>query len=88
MSSEPLDQDLPRDLLWRCRRGMRELDVLLLRWLNGRWTLSSSSGQAAFRDLLNAEDDQLWDWLLGRSQPEAEHLRCIVDEIRNLPLGD
>ena len=28
-------------LHWRCRRGMRELDQLLVRWLDRQWTQSS-----------------------------------------------
>jgi antitoxin CptB len=86
MSGPPQDQELPRDLVWRCRRGMRELDVLLLRWLHRRWSVSTPAEQQAFRDLLGAEDDQLWDWLLGRTRPDADEMRHIVDAIRNLSL--
>lgn len=85
-SSGPFDPALiPRDLRWRCRRGMRELDVLLVRWLESCWAGASPQARQGFRDLLECEDDQLWDWLLGRSLPEQPALRDIVHEIRAVP---
>lgn len=88
MSERASEQEVPRELLWRCRRGMRELDVLLLRWLHARWAVSPQHEQHSFRQLLEAEDDQLWDWLLARSRPETEELRHIVHEIRKLAVAD
>ncbi|MGY6554652.1 MAG: FAD assembly factor SdhE [Wenzhouxiangella sp.] len=83
----PLQESgVPKDVLWRCRRGMRELDVLLLRWLQACWNDSSTEVQDSFRALLACEDDQLWDWLLGRSRPGSKPLRELVDEIRSLPV--
>lgn len=77
-----MDELPPADIRWRCRRGMRELDVLLNRWMDHAWHMASEDEQAAFRELLDAEDDQLWNWLLGRSEPPAAHLRLIVHAIR------
>lgn len=88
MRDQRPQSDLPKDLLWRCRRGMRELDMLLLRWLHARWRDSSAEGQNDFRELLACEDDQLWDWLLSRSRPAAKPLQQLVDEIRSLPVVD
>lgn len=76
------EAELPRDLKWRCRRGMRELDTLLARWLETCWLDASEDLRDAFRILLQTEDDQLWDWLAGRSRPETGALREIVDDIR------
>nr|WP_275401472.1 succinate dehydrogenase assembly factor 2 [Wenzhouxiangella limi] len=67
---------------WRCRRGMRELDTLLTRWLDQHWASAGEDLQGSFRELLDAEDDQLWNWLLGRSRPESRSLCMIVDDIR------
>ena len=79
-----MDEAVPRDLVWRCRRGMRELDVLLGRWLNQCWSSASMAERDNFAALLRCEDDQLWDWLLGRSKPEEPGLLQIVDAIRRL----
>lgn len=72
----------PRNLQWRCRRGMRELDTLLTRWLEQRWPEAGGELREGFKRLLEAEDDQLWDWLLGRTLPESRALAQIVDDIR------
>jgi antitoxin CptB len=61
---------------------MRELDALLTRWLDLQWQLADHSKRDGFRQLLDCEDDQLWDWLLGRSRPPTEELCRIVDDIR------
>lgn len=82
MAGEQAQTEIPSELRWRCRRGMRELDVLLSRWLETRWTASTSRQQAAFARLLGSEDDQLWDWLLGRARPADPELQGIVDDIR------
>ncbi|TSA23244.1 MAG: succinate dehydrogenase assembly factor 2 [Betaproteobacteria bacterium] len=58
-------------LRWRCRRGMLELDIWLNRFLDRHEPLNALDC-AGLLHLLAAEDDQLYDWLLGRSAaPEA-----------------
>src|SRR3546814_5616419 len=37
----PVDEAELRRLRWRCRRGMKELDQLLNRWLDQQWAASS-----------------------------------------------
>ena len=39
-------------LRWRCRRGMKELDHLLLRWLEREWPAAGDERRAAFGALL------------------------------------
>jgi len=80
------DASIPPRLRWRCRRGMQELDVLLGRWLDSRWSEADPAMQQAFEDLLECEDDRIWGWLMGRSEPEPA-LAGIVGEIRELGLG-
>ncbi len=60
---------------------MRELDVMLEGWLGDHWSEASSEQRAAFRCLLDFEDDCLWSWLSGRELPEDEQLRCLVRHI-------
>lgn len=83
MASEPVDPDITKRsrLRWRCRRGMRELDTLLERWLGERWPEASPSDRASFERLLGCEDDQLWDWCMGRSTPDDPDLAAIVDQV-------
>lgn len=68
-------------LRWRCRRGMRELDVLLERWLETRWSGATAADRARFEQLLECEDDALWDWCTGRTRPEDPELAAIVAQV-------
>lgn len=61
---------------------MRELDVLLEKWLAGRWHAANRIERECFEQLLGCEDDQLWDWCMGRSIPKDPGLADIVGQIR------
>ena len=74
-----------RRLRWRCRRGMRELDQLMLRYLDGRWPAADESERALFLRLMDTEDDKLWRWFMGRERPEDTGLASIVERILALP---
>jgi antitoxin CptB len=56
-------------LRWRCRRGMRELDVLLERYLEQRYARASAVEQQAFESLLDLPDPQLFAYLVRREPP-------------------
>lgn len=60
---------------------MRELDVLLGRWLEHSWPQASAENRSAFERLLTQEDDAIWDWMMGRVDP-PEDLNLIVAKIR------
>jgi antitoxin CptB len=69
-------------LRWRCRRGMKELDILLVRWLELRWAAADAGQRAAFEALLESEDDRLWYWFTAKERPPAGAIGSLVDEIR------
>jgi antitoxin CptB len=68
-------------LRWRCRRGMRELDRLLERYLDVRWRNAEPSERAGFERLLACEDDALWRWFLGRMTPEDPEIERAVRHV-------
>jgi antitoxin CptB len=76
----------PSRLRWRCRRGMQELDLLLGRWLESRWPNAGAEMQSAFEQLLECEDDLIWDWLMGRDRPHPSLYR-VVEDIREIGFG-
>ena len=78
------DSELRR-LRWRCRRGMRELDQLLNRWLDQQWAASSEAERGVFLRLLDCEDDKLWHWFLGHETAPDAALDALVQRIRTLP---
>ncbi len=80
------DESELRRLRWRCRRGMRELDQLMLRYLDQCWTRADAIERAEFETLLACEDDRLWRWFMGREIPEDATLARLIQRIVNLPL--
>ncbi len=49
---------------WQCRRGQRELDLILTRYLEGPFATASRDEQEAFERLLERPDPVLRSWLL------------------------
>ena len=73
--------DLGR-LRWRCRRGMKELDVLLERWL-GRHAATAESGEMrAFEALLDLQDPQLARYLLAGDPHPDPAIAALIERIR------
>lgn len=70
-------------LRWQCRRGMRELDVLLLDYLERRWAFADEPEKAAFRSLLQLGDDLLIAYLLQGATVEDEALADVVRRLRD-----
>ncbi len=72
-------------LRWRCRRGMKELDVLLAAWLDGCWPQADESRRRDFAWLLEQPDPDLADWLIGGARPAGSTRAALVDEIVRRP---
>lgn len=68
-------------LRWRCRRGTRELDALLGGWLDRNASADAATLQA-FDALLDCQDPELQDWLLGAAEPPRTDWAAIVADIR------
>jgi len=75
-----LDSELRR-LLWRCRRGMRELDVLLERFARGELPRASPEQRRIFARFLELPDPLLADYLLGQVTPPEPELAQLVERI-------
>ena len=73
-------------LRWQCRRGMKELDHLLIGYLNTRFDDAAEEEKAAFQALLELPDPELIAYLLGKEEPPGE-LAGVVGRIRSTPPG-
>jgi len=73
-------------LRWRCRRGMKELDLLLVGWLDRHYPQASPAQVQAFEVVLEQQDPVLVAWLLRRERPAEPAVAEIVDAI--LAAGD
>ena len=70
-------------LKWLCRRGMKELDVLLENFLQRHGRELSQGKWPEFEALLDSEDDQLWDWLQYPSSRQAGPYEALLSRIRH-----
>lgn len=83
----PAPQPLAADasvgrLRWACRRGMRELDVLMSRWLERDFPQASSPERDAFRQLLGLQDPELAGYLLAGEPHPDPVVAAVVARIR------
>lgn len=62
-------EDHPGKLEWRCRRGMKELDFLLLRYLRGQHAHATSDEREAFAEFLELPDPDIARYLLAGDVP-------------------
>jgi antitoxin CptB len=79
LKMSPPPEDLGR-LRWRCRRGMRELDVLLARYLDERFCSAPPAEQEAFRRLLETQDTVIHAYCLG-SEPPPPRFAALIGRI-------
>jgi antitoxin CptB len=70
-------------LRWRCRRGMRELDVLLQRYLEQRYACAPKQEQQAFEALLELPDPELFAYVVRRDQPSDPQSANVVNWLTN-----
>jgi len=71
-----------RRLRWLCRRGMKELDLLLEGFVERQAQSLAANIWPEFEALLQREDDRIWDWLQDPDLPEAQSFRTVLIEIR------
>jgi len=71
-------------LRWRCRRGMRELDELLTRYLERDYRQAAPCEREAFARILELQDPEIFGYLLGRTLPEDASLRHVITRIRRV----
>jgi len=72
-------------LKWQCRRGMRELDDLLLEFLQNHYDNATETDKCAFRALLELPGPELIGYLLHKEQPAAELKRVIAQILDRTP---
>ena len=69
-------------LRWRCRRGAREMDLILDRFFTAAGGALDEDTRRGLERLLDRPDQDLLDWITGRSAPPDQGLAALVDRIR------
>jgi antitoxin CptB len=68
-------------MLWQCRRGSLELDLLLNNYLEKGFPTANAQEQTLFSQLLAWPDDDLLAMLWGNVQPDTDDMRRLVEQI-------
>jgi antitoxin CptB len=79
-----MDATQTNRLRWRCRRGLLENDLILVRYLDARGALMNRDEIDALERLLDRGDNELWDLIAGRAEPEDATLRPVVAALREV----
>lgn len=76
------EQEELNRILWRCRRGMLELDRFLLPFGEREYVSLTREQQQLFQTMLELPDPVLFAWLMGHEEAD-ELYKEMVELIRN-----
>lgn len=69
-------------LFWGSRRGMLELDLVLMPFLENVYPTLEQADKERYWLLLEEQDQDLFAWFMRRNDPANPELQRIVDIIR------
>jgi len=73
--------DLKKKILWQCRRGLWELDAILIPFVEENFDNLDSNNQNLFKELLSYEDVEIFDLLVNQKEPIETSIKPLVDII-------
>lgn len=71
-----------KKLRWQCRRGMLELDVILIPFLERYFEKLNEGEQTAFEALLLEADPDIYTWIMGFGACDKPELSSIIATVR------
>lgn len=66
---------------WACRRGMLELDVVIMPFYEECFDSLTQSQQQDFVALLECDDPDLFNWIMQHGKSSDEKLANMIDKI-------
>ena len=69
---------------WRCRRGLLELDLTLLRFMDEHYVNLGEAERRQFEMLLDLSDNELWDMIALRKKQENNSLQRVLSLLRGI----
>jgi len=70
-----------RKIFWHSRRGMLELDLLLVPFVNEVFDTLSKSEKLSYLALIDEEDQDIFAWLVVGSAPAHTRYASIISKI-------
>ena len=65
-------------ILWHCRRGMLELDLILLKFAENHVQKLNSEQLTDFEEFLTCTDPEIYSWLMEYEKPEKKEFLELV----------
>lgn len=69
-------------LLWHCRRGIREMDILFREFIEQHYDDLSDDDKHSFSKLLDEADLDILNWIMEKDTPDTDELKNIISIIR------
>jgi antitoxin CptB len=74
-------------MLWRCRRGLLELDLLLESFVRQHYETLTPAQLQAFDRLLDFPDNELWDVVTGKAHNDDASLQPLLSLLREVNIS-
>jgi len=71
----------PGALMWRSRRGVKELDLLLMAWLERYYPQASEAERLNFERFLDLPDPEMAAYLLKHERPADPAFAALVVQL-------
>lgn len=72
----------PKQIAWKCRRGMLELDLIFMKFFQEKFPSLSVREQQIFIQLLDEQDPTLASWLLGPEESTNSDFARLISQIK------
>jgi len=69
-------------LYWQCRRGMLELDTLLINFMDNKYNDLNNHYQQVFETVLDNSDPLLLDYLMGNTIAADKDVAHVIKQIQ------
>lgn len=71
-------------LRWRCRRGIKEMDLLLEKFLSEIYPRLDATEKKHFERFLDETDLDILAWITGKSLPDDPAYQKFVTHLQNI----
>ena len=69
-------------LYWQCRRGMLELDTLLINFMDEKYNDLDNHYRQVFESVLDNSDHMLLDYLMGNTIAADKDVAYVIKQIQ------
>lgn len=70
-------------LEWECRRGMRELDKMIIPFYQQHFDSLSEAQQQTFAEMLKHTDPELFRWFMHQLPAPTAEMTALIELIRS-----